>query len=81
MRLIDIDDDRNCYIGNDGEYERWNIDPDVLAEAHVGPKKGKWIDMSEDYGDYDYKCSICGSVQWDNTDFCPDCGSDMRLSK
>lgn len=33
MRLIDIDDDRNCYIGNDGEYERYNIDPDVLDEA------------------------------------------------
>lgn len=32
-RWIDIDDDRNCYIGNDGEYERWNIDPDVLDEA------------------------------------------------
>lgn len=33
MRLINIDDDRNCYIGFDGEYEKWNIDPDVLAEA------------------------------------------------
>ena len=31
--LIDLDDDRNCYIGNDGEYERYNIDPDVIAEA------------------------------------------------
>ncbi len=33
MRLIDIDDDRNCYIGSDGEYEKWNIDLDVLNEA------------------------------------------------
>ena len=32
-RYINIDDDRNCYIGNDGEYERYNIDPDVLDEA------------------------------------------------
>ena len=31
-RWIDIDDDRNCYIGNDGQYEKWNIDPDVLLE-------------------------------------------------
>jgi len=32
-RCIDIDDGRNCYIGNDGEYERYNIDPDVLDDA------------------------------------------------
>ena len=32
-RYIDIDDGRNCYIGNDGEYERYNIDPDVLDDA------------------------------------------------
>lgn len=33
MRLIDIDNNRNCYIENDGEYEKYNIAPDVLAEA------------------------------------------------
>lgn len=32
-RLIDLDDYRNCYIGMDGEYEKWNIDPNVIAEA------------------------------------------------
>ena len=31
MRLID--DSWNCYIGEMREYERWDIDPDVLAEA------------------------------------------------
>ena len=30
MKIIDLDDDRNCYIGSDGEYERWNIDPDAI---------------------------------------------------
>lgn len=45
MRLIDIDDDRNCYIGFDGEYEKWNIDLDVLAEAKtVEPQQ--WIPVS-----------------------------------
>jgi len=29
MRLIDLDDDRHCYVGNDGEYERWNIAPEA----------------------------------------------------
>ena len=37
MRLIDIDDHRNCYIGMDGEYEQWNIDPNVLSEAQPSP--------------------------------------------
>ena len=32
MKIIDLDDDRNCYIGSDGEYERWNIDPDAIIE-------------------------------------------------
>ena len=32
-RWINIDDDRNCYCGDHGEYENWNIDPDVLKEA------------------------------------------------
>ena len=55
MRLIDIDDDRNCYIGFDGEYEKWNIDPDVLAEAKtVEPQR--WIpcerELPEEYGEY-----------------------------
>lgn len=46
-RWIDIDDYRNCYIGNDGEYERWNIDPNVLDEAKPivksERKKGRWV--------------------------------------
>ena len=29
MKLIDLYDNRHCYVGNDGEYERWNIDPEV----------------------------------------------------
>ena len=36
-RLIDLDDTRNCYVGMDGEYEQWNIDPNVLAEAQPEP--------------------------------------------
>lgn len=43
-RLIDLDDYRNCYIGMDGEYEQWNIDPNVIAEAQAEPQ---WIPCSE----------------------------------
>lgn len=30
---IDLYDHRNCYIGEDGEYQKWNIDPEVIKEA------------------------------------------------
>ena len=48
-------------------------------------KKGKWIDM----GDFE-QCSVClgtrlkeiqtfyGKAIWIKTDFCPNCGADMR---
>lgn len=45
-RLIDIDDPRNCYIGMDGEYETYNIDPNVIAEASPAQPERKWIPCS-----------------------------------
>lgn len=33
MRLIDLDDVRHTYCGDCGEYERWNIDPNLLVDA------------------------------------------------
>lgn len=39
-RLIDLDDSRNQYVGMDGEYEQWNIDPNVIVEQ-------RWIPCSE----------------------------------
>lgn len=30
---IDLYDSRNYYIGEDGEYQKWNIDPRVIEEA------------------------------------------------
>lgn len=41
MMLIDIDDERNSYIGDCGEYECWNIAPDVLAEG-IDIKPEQW---------------------------------------
>ena len=73
-RWINIDDDRNCYCGDHGEYENWNIDPDVLKEALSLPsavperKKGKWEDKHHAYSDEEFvieewqscRCSECG---------------------
>ena len=30
---VDLYDSRNYYIGEDGEYQKWNIDPKVIEEA------------------------------------------------
>lgn len=30
---VDLYDSRNCYIGEDGEYQKWNIDPKAIEEA------------------------------------------------
>lgn len=72
-RLIDIDDSRNCYIGMDGEYETWNIDPNVIAEAQPQRKTGKWID-----GYKRQTCSVCKQRGYRSWNFCPNCGADMR---
>ena len=47
-RLIDIDDPRNCYIGMDGEYETYNIDPNVIAEASSVQPEPLWGKTVED---------------------------------
>ena len=77
-RYIDIDDDRNCYCGMDGEYEKYNIHPNVLEESYPERKKGEWVD--------ECSCSIChwihenddGFALLTNYNYCPNCGADMR---
>lgn len=52
---------------------------DLLNHAStIEPRKGKWIHYDEGDFDYDYKCSNCGYTVWDDSDFCPGCGADMR---
>ncbi|MBQ7064145.1 MAG: hypothetical protein IJM90_04575 [Firmicutes bacterium] len=32
MKIVDLDDDRNCFCGDNGDYENWNIDPEAIIE-------------------------------------------------
>ena len=87
MKLIDLDDDRHCYIGNDGEYERWNIYPDASTIDPV--KHGKW---DKDSIAFYWRCSECGAIVksnlWDvfldpfsshrDLNYCPHCGAKMK---
>jgi rubrerythrin len=46
--------------------------------ADVRPMvRGKWIDHQEDRWIY-AKCSECGTVHDVKSNFCPNCGADMR---
>lgn len=54
------------------------------------PRKGQWCPQNDDYFDW-YECSECGygsegemqySSEYDvRTNFCPNCGADMREGK
>lgn len=44
--------------------------------------QGEWINPSENpefsNREFFYDCSICGNTQMDETNFCQNCGADMR---
>ena len=75
-RLIDLDDDRNIFCGHDGEYEKWNIDPDTIEER----KTGKWIEITPEEGNdiFTVKCDQCGKYDFFETNFCSNCGAKMN---
>ena len=53
-----------------------------LQEVEPERKKGKWKIYTDERFDIDYyKCSECGYEPYrrmDISNFCPDCGADMR---
>lgn len=51
MRIVDLDDDRNCFCGDDGDYERWNIDTEAIIEI-VRCKNCKHYDT------HDHRCKV-----------------------
>lgn len=82
MRLVDLDDERHTYIGSNGEYERWSIDPEVPA---IQPrKKGKWKKgVGENGVTTSLFCSECNyeNTHWYDWNYCPNCGADLRGDK
>ena len=44
-------------------------------------KKGKWLSELKEDGDSLLRCSICNypvSYFWSRTNFCPECGADLK---
>ena len=52
-----------------------------VKEVVNGEWKNNWISTDEDlngYYDGNFQCSECFEVSEEPTDFCPNCGADMR---
>lgn len=50
-----------------------------LCISALSKNKGEWIShYDEDAKEGWYECSCCHSERAFNTNFCPDCGADMR---
>lgn len=47
---------------------------DYLEQDSCKRKKGNWIDI----GSLSCRCSNCGCKNIRETDYCPNCGADMR---
>ena len=55
---------------------------EIPAADVVERKTGEWIhnpggESEFDAGDF-YICDQCGSAEWQDSNFCPNCGADMR---
>ena len=78
MRLVDADKLYPDCMTKDGKLA---ISQSQLANAPtVTPKQGEWIALYENDGTpIGYKCPYCDDEpQIINTNFCPNCGADMR---
>ena len=48
-----------------------------LYGEYAKVKHGRWIKCSDVYSDGDYECSECHKREWNDTDYCPNCGAKM----
>ena len=51
-----------------------------IKELPSVPRRGKWIEASEDWRNQItwWQCSECGTPSSIKSNFCPNCGADMR---
>lgn len=85
MRLINADalmQDIEKYHLSDGKFQHWVEVQPTIEER----KTGKWKKVSASryvtsVRRYAYKCSECGDIYDLYSNFCPNCGADMRGDK
>lgn len=50
-----------------------------IPKANVHPVvRGRWRWVGQDQWNDCYECSQCGKMNTDNSNFCPNCGADMK---
>ena len=81
MRLIDAD----ALVEAVKDYPygfRGMIECDIAKQPTIEPKKGKWTAVFIDYTDGTIgsrcECPFCKEQQLTWTNYCPNCGADMR---
>ena len=68
--------DLRILIGGEDNYL---IEPP--EQADVQPmKRGKWLEIAgyDGWGETIYQCSECKITEWVKSNFCPNCGADLR---
>ncbi len=71
----DFGKDKKAIWENIGLTKALHIIQDLSSAEH----KGKWVhDPDPDAGLGWYTCSECGHNDYEDPDFCPNCGADMR---
>ena len=55
----------------------------IDSEPTIEPKRGHWIKLPSAGGGYSLSCSECSEIHYgyNSTNFCPNCGVDMREVK
>lgn len=76
----DHDHANEHFINGCKTYKEW-LEQIPIADV-VERQTGKWIynpggESEFDAGDF-YICDQCGSSAWEDSNFCPNCGADMR---
>lgn len=85
-RLIDADALKYNIKHAKGLYFDEELVFKIIDQApRVVRMKGEWVSPTKntDFSNRDLfsDCSICGHTQMDETNFCPNCGADMRGGK
>lgn len=63
------------YVIKDGEMFKYkNKGGTVRIYSIVDRPQGRWTKATESI----WKCSLCNGIMFTESNFCPNCGSDMR---
>lgn len=61
------------------DYKVWKRNVEGLPTVEIADRpQGEWIYNGNFCGLNHHKCSLCGEEEFRMSDYCPNCGADMR---